>query len=915
MGNFFFLETRLKKMSPLHSFLNSHRIDKRGSHVSLFSPKANYMLRDEEMQTFWDLYTAFDGPKGLGEFSNDSILPVLVDVDLKKEATSGLQFFQDVHDPSGWRLFYSMEHVSILIRVYQKVLREILHDLEESHLICLLLEKRPYYCPATRGKTYMKNGFHLHFPFLFMNKVVHQNELIPRIRLELKKLRVEELPSVTNADNYIDEAYVRNAWLLYGSRKEGSEAYTVTCAFDQEARKIDDWQSTLSDYRLYDSHNKERIVVDPDNMDRFLPQILSIVVRHRDEYVYDIKNDLVPMPTASSPQKTADMLKMKKIVYPEDFEATTKLVDDMMACILDERADDRNDWMQIGWILYNIFQGGQDGLDRWLDFSRRSEKFDERVCHYEWDRMFKKDLTIGSLKYIAKRDTPARYQTALAEHTFPLLDKSLKLEGTHHDLAMVLFQRYESEFVCASLRFKQWYEFKNHIWEQIDGGHSLSAKISKELVMDYERMSTERLTQSRLRVIECEETDAREEKKRLEDQKKMIKRQIRNLKSNPFKTNVMKEAAEIFLSEAFQKKLDSNPYLIAFNNGVYNIKEHIFREGRPDDFISLKMSINYWADRYTEDSREVKEIFAFFEKIFPDREVREYFLDSASDVFIGGNFNKIVQIWTGEGDNGKSITQMIFEQMLGPYNVKLPTALITGKRTQSSAACPELVRAGNGVRMAMLQEPDKKDTINIGLLKELSGNDTFFARGLYKEGQEITPMFKIILICNEPPKITYSDKATWNRIKLIPFESTFTSDAPESYEEQLEQKRFPKDEQFKDKIPRMLEPLAWYLLHRLKTKPKTKKEPMKVTMATANYKKKNDVFKQFMDEWIEEREGKTCNSFDMYSSFREWYRESCPNGQCPDKNEFMDYFTRLWGPADTRGGWKDKYLRGPQDHN
>jgi phage/plasmid-associated DNA primase len=40
-----------------------------------------------------------------------------------------------------------------------------------------------------------------------------------------------------------------------------------------------------------------------------------------------------------------------------------------------------------------------------------------------------------------------------------------------------------------------------------------------------------------------------------------------------------------------------------------------------------------------------------------------------------------VQIWTGEGDNGKSITQMIFEQMLGPYNVKLPTSLITGKRT------------------------------------------------------------------------------------------------------------------------------------------------------------------------------------------------------------------------------------------
>ena len=55
--------------------------------------------------------------------------------------------------------------------------------------------------------------------------------------------------------------------------------------------------------------------------------------------------------------------------------------------------------------------------------------------------------------------------------------------------------------------------------------------------------------------------------------------------------------------------------------------------------------------------------------------------------------------------------------MMGNYSIKLPTSLITGKRTQSSAACPELVRAGNGVRWAVLQEPDAKDVINIGILK------------------------------------------------------------------------------------------------------------------------------------------------------------------------------------------------------
>ena len=77
--------------------------------------------------------------------------------------------------------------------------------------------------------------------------------------------------------------------------------------------------------------------------------------------------------------------------------------------------------------------------------------------------------------------------------------------------------------------------------------------------------------------------------------------------------------------------------------------------------------------------------------------------------------------------------KLLFEKMLGEYSIKLPTSLITGKRTQSSAASPELVRAGNGVRWVVLQEPDQKDFLNIGVLKELSGNDTFYARGLFKK--------------------------------------------------------------------------------------------------------------------------------------------------------------------------------------
>ena len=61
----------------------------------------------------------------------------------------------------------------------------------------------------------------------------------------------------------------------------------------------------------------------------------------------------------------------------------------------------------------------------------------------------------------------------------------------------------------------------------------------------------------------------------------------------------------------------------------------------------------------------------FFLKIFPDEEIRRYFLAIQSEIFVGRNQRKIFQIWTGVGDNGKSITQEIFEKMLGEFKPNL----------------------------------------------------------------------------------------------------------------------------------------------------------------------------------------------------------------------------------------------------
>lgn len=875
----------------IYDFLQRVREKDKGActHTSVSGGK--YTITGKNMEDFWSLYCeqCHDVRLCITE-KPTSVIPVLCDVDIKIDVAQ-------LDDPS--QPLYTDDMVIGLVQVYKDVLTSIVKDLDPSDFVCCVLEKEPYMLHKNQ-KTYKKNGFHLHFPQLFLSRYAQETELLPRIVQEVKARNICDPKS-------IDHSYCKGTpWLLYGSSKSSNPhdacffPYEMSYCFDWDMNKVH-YRQALGEYHVYNTVSKDRLVFTGDDVDFYLPRILSILPTHRAEYEYELRTDIVSM---------TDMKKLKpKTIMPsfptcsmEDYELVQKLVD----IISPYRAEDRNEWIQVGWILYNIFDGDRRGYDMWTGFSKTCPaKFDEKQSLYEWNRMTKRKLTVASLKFLARQDNPDKYSDIMALCMEPYIYKTIELNGSHNDLAKALFQKYEFEFVCSSIQFKTWYQFDDHIWKRLEEGITLRQKISEEIVQSYFRILDD--LNANMKKFHSDGDDRAEE--RVSRQVKVVMSLISKLKSAPYKNNIMREAQEVFFSDVFMKQLDSNPYLIAFQNGVYDLQAHTFRNGHPADYISLKMPIAY-NNVYSITHPDVVNVQDFLTKIFPDTALREYFLNLSSEIFVGGNQSKVFQIWTGDGDNGKSVTQTLFEKMLGSYSIKLPTSLITGKRTQSSSACPELARAGNGVRLAMLQEPDQKDTINIGVLKELSGNDTFFARGLYKEGQEITPMFKLVLICNDPPKLPYNDRATWNRIRVIPFESTFTDDAPESPEEQLVQKKFPKDKHFTQKIPDMIEPFAWLLLHYLKHRPACLNDPHKVLFATSQYKNKNDVYKQFIEDFVVPAPQGKVFLTELYSIFKDWYRDSFPHhGSMPNKVDIKDYFTRLWGDMEKNILWRGYEIR------
>jgi len=335
----------------------------------------------------------------------------------------------------------------------------------------------------------------------------------------------------------------------------------------------------------------------------------------------------------------------------------------------------------------------------------------------------------------------------------------------------------------------------------------------------------------------------------------------------------------------------------------------MFRDGMPDDYIYLSTKINY--TNYNPDCPEISEINDFFAKIFTNKNLRNYVMDVLACIIDGSIAQERFYIFTGQGRNGKSRLLDLIQKSIGEYYCILPIALLTQKRAASNAAQSELERT-KGKRFAVMQEPSENERLNIGLMKELSGQDRILVRALYKEPYEFKPQFKMILTCNELPEVPSDDGGTWRRIKVCNFSSRFCENP------NINKNEFHMDLELTDKFDRWKEVFISMLIERHKTiNPSSIAEPSEVRVATESYKQNNDIIGQFITERIiidpEIREPRITIA-KLYNDFRIWTVSNVTKGKkCPDRNQLKAYFEKILAtPYDVKG-WRGIGYRVDED--
>lgn len=789
---------------------------------------------------------------------------VRVDIDIKVEGD----------EP---RRLYTEEQLMAIIEAFQETLRVQVAGCTPKDLTVFILEKEPY-IKQDGPKNFIKNGFHLHFPYMFLNRQeVHRN-LYPRVGEYLDQTAVDFGGIVKKNPSELLDAHAGcfNHWLMYGSSKNSSTGtYRLSQIVSYEKVTVT-LENFLSDYQLYDS-NDSLIDTSTQPAEWWLPRILSINTDGR--ATKEITNSLLEV--IDNVQNTT--------VYHEDpddedvdpnvVEAELIDAEHLLTLLSPTRADEHTDWWKICQILKRISHGNPRGFELFCQFTQLSErrwnKHGYNGCMDMWKNRKTYNFSMGTLKYLAKNDSPEGYRDFLQIKSLERLQATTTT--THNDFARILKDLAGDYFVFSD---QKWWQYTGQRWKVIESGFPLKRMISNEL-RDHYRESLAGV-QSAANSVESSKLQEAEWKE---------KRQYLNkLKDNGYKTAVMNEAKEVFWQDDFASRLDKNGKLFVFNNGVmdYNMTgddglQGVFRSLSPED-LTTKMANVPYID-YDDDSPEMRELMEYLHQVFPNEEVREFFLELYSDIMVAGNTHKIVPFWVGIGNNSKSVLQTIFENSLGEYFRKVPTSLFVGKRGQSGSANPEIARL-EGARMGMSQETSAKEEINSGIFKELSGNDTMFCRGLYSEGREVAMEAIIGISCNNPPMLQ-GDAAAWNRVKVIDFEATFTDFAPANREEQFAQKTFPMVSDFTATARRLCGPLLCLLAkYKRKMMAGTLRVPKQVDRATQEYKKRNDIFSNYIQAYLVKDPQGTLNLSERYRDFKDWFKDMHSGSVAPLQDDF-----------------------------
>jgi len=805
--------------------------------------------------------------------------------------------------------------------------------LEEDEIICYLQEK-PYATikyDANDNFKNIKDGFHLCYIYPLTSE--HRRFIFNHVKSFFETKNILKHIGYTNKSIF-DDAVLRNNWMLYGSYKSNDRyPQTYICKYQYnywgEKTEIDyefDELVNIFDIRQYGNYT-EPLTFDREEYLRNHPQEI------RDDSLDDIivSNSYNPhtinkINMKFEPNKNFNINDYQELqTMAKTDESRYLYIKGLLNLLSPKRADDYDFWIHVCWALVSEGKNNENIYNLFLEFSKQSSKYNETMCRKLWNNARdelkakengKRNITLGTIVSYAKEDDINNFKllTNLYYHS-----EQEKIIETHFDtdIADYLYKNYGHNHIY-SRKTKIWYHFNGNLWvAESEVAPSLYNDITINFKKEFETLKYHDIKKLKKDIcdiiaIDVDSSDSKQSlnndklkskaEKILKERQACYKQLFTKLSSyNQIENNIIKACTMAgFTDQKIEDKMDSNAYLIGFNNGVYDLENKIFRSGKPEDYVSL--CVNYDYCDYTGNEPVFEEIKNYFTSLFKNEEVRYYVLRYLASRLEGQNTNNQINIWTGPASNGKSVFTLLLNKLFGDYYGTLEANVITKARNNAEAPTPALMST-KGKRIVVIQEPEAQDQLNVGLLKQLSGGqDKINGRKLHCDIVSFIPQFEIIIICNDIPSLNNVDNGIARRLSVVKFNTIFVKDQNRPL--QANEARANSNIEKYIKHDKWTQPLMWLLINKWYPEYRNNglRPPNEVHLSTESYITSSDEVREFINEHYVidkdntlQHDNKPVRLSDLHNAYMDWAKSRGYIRKYRTQHKFGEHLIQIIG--------------------
>lgn len=444
--------------------------------------------------------------------------------------------------------------------------------------------------------------------------------------------------------------------------------------------------------------------------------------------------------------------------------------------ILDlENSNQYGRWFSICHIINNM----QGSLRLFIEFSKKLKDYDFDECIQKWNENNKnhqKQATIKRLNEFCLQDNPEKYEELFNNEggeLKKLLNELYEIGGvSDNNFAKIFHFNYPDLFIYDPLAtFGQnrkegtWLTYnENGIYHICDGMQKAKKILSNEIYELLENDYNERL--SILIATSCED-------KIINNLKKKGDKILTRVKNTSSKCQIVEQLKEFYQKEKIFEKLDEiNPYLIGFDNGVYDLENREFRKARSDELIHITTGYEYCKA----EQKHIDKLNGLINNIYKDENERKYEMTVFSFCLSGIMHLQEFYMIIGNGGNGKGIITLLIKLVMGNnYCTSISIECFKNKGNISANEKSQQLAGCKNARIVFITECEFKENeeFESNLVKSMSGGDEQNCKFLYKEQTKYIPKFNLYFVTNDQIPMKIKDRSLPRRARICPHRISF----------------------------------------------------------------------------------------------------------------------------------------------